>query len=386
MTTLASAGGPSKRHRRGISKRSGRRGACIGVCRRGGRGRTAVSVGESVTVRTGMRGALGMGARLRHDPVLYHEVLEFLRVRPGGVYVDCTTGLGGHSEGILKGLQGSGRLVALDRDSGSIERARTRLGEQFENFSVHHENFKNLSSVLAALEIRSIDGCLLDLGMSSFQLDSGERGFSFQLEGPLDMRMDRDQELTASQLVNELSERAPGGDSMELWRRKVGAQACRSHRCISATGEAAYHDGAGGFGGAGQGSAPGIPSPPRHPGISSTPNCSQSGAHRSGADPDRGCPVSEAGRVSGGHRFSQPRGQNRKADVPARGREVYLSPPPGSLRLSSIRAGLDSDEEARDSIVTGRAAQPSSPKCEAEGSSETDRVGVSVAKGGPITW
>ena len=147
-----------------------------------------------------------MGARLRHDPVLYHEVLEFLRVRPGGVYVDCTTGLGGHSEGILKGLQGSGRLVALDRDSGSIERARTRLGEQFENFSVHHENFKNLSSVLAALEIRSIDGCLLDLGMSSFQLDSGERGFSFQLEGPLDMRMDRDQELTASQLVNELSE------------------------------------------------------------------------------------------------------------------------------------------------------------------------------------
>ena len=206
MTTLASAGGPSKRHRRGISKRSGRRVACIGVCRRGGRGRTAVSVGESVTVRTGMRGALGMGARLRHDPVLYHEVLEFLRVRPGGVYVDCTTGLGGHSEGILKGLQGSGRLVALDRDSGSIERARTRLGEQFENFSVHHENFKNLSSVLAALEIRSIDGCLLDLGMSSFQLDSGERGFSFQLESPLDMRMDRDQELTASQLVNELSE------------------------------------------------------------------------------------------------------------------------------------------------------------------------------------
>ena len=147
-----------------------------------------------------------MGARLRHDPVLYQEVLEFLGVRPGGVYVDCTTGLGGHSEGILKGLQWSGRLVALDRDSGSLERARTRLGEQFGNFSVHHENFKNLPSVLATLEIQSIDGCLLDLGMSSFQLDSGERGFSFQLEGPLDMRMDRDQELTADQLVNELPE------------------------------------------------------------------------------------------------------------------------------------------------------------------------------------
>ena len=147
-----------------------------------------------------------MGARVRHDPVLYHEVLEFLRVRPGGVYIDCTTGLGGHSEGILKRLQGSGRLIALDRDSESLQQARTRLGAQFENFSVHHENFKNLPSVLATLEIQSIDGCLVDLGMSSFQLDSGERGFSFQQEGPLDMRMDRDLELTANQLVNELPE------------------------------------------------------------------------------------------------------------------------------------------------------------------------------------
>ena len=147
-----------------------------------------------------------MGASLRHDPVLYQEVLEFLGVRPGGVYVDCTTGLGGHSAGILGGLQGLGHLVALDRDSGSLEQARKRLAGEFENFTVHHENFKNLPSLLATLEIQSIDGCLLDLGMSSFQLDSGERGFSFQLEGPLDMRMDRDQELTASQLVNELSE------------------------------------------------------------------------------------------------------------------------------------------------------------------------------------
>ena len=134
-----------------------------------------------------------MGARLLHDPVLYHEVLELLRVRPGRVYVDCTTGLGGHSEGILERLQGSGRLIALDRDSESLQRARTRLDAQFENFSAHHENFENLPSILATLEIQSIDGCLLDLGMSSFQLDSGERGFSFQQEGPLDMRMDRDQ-------------------------------------------------------------------------------------------------------------------------------------------------------------------------------------------------
>ncbi len=147
-----------------------------------------------------------MGARLLHDPVLYHEVLELLRVRPGRVYVDCTTGLGGHSEGILERLQGSGRLIALDRDSESLQRVRTRLEAQFENFSAHHENFENLRSILATLEIQSIDGCLLDLGMSSFQLDSGERGFSFQQEGPLDMRMDRDQVLTAEQLVNELPE------------------------------------------------------------------------------------------------------------------------------------------------------------------------------------
>jgi len=206
MTALAVAGDTAKRHRSGIADSSRRGVVCSGERRRGGWGPAALSVGESVPAQTGTRDALGMGANLRHDPVLYHEVLEFFRVRPGGVYVDCTTGLGGHSEGILKGLRGSGRLVALDRDSGSLERARRHLGEEFENFSVHHENFKNLPSVLATLEIQSIDGCLLDLGMSSFQLDSGERGFSFQLEGPLDMRMDRDQELTASQLVNELSE------------------------------------------------------------------------------------------------------------------------------------------------------------------------------------
>ena len=206
MTAPASVGYAPRRVRLRIADPLRRRAACIGRRRCSGQQPAAVSTGESGSARIGTSGVLGMGARLLHDPVLYHEVLELLRVRPGRVYVDCTTGLGGHSEGILERLQGSGRLIALDRDSESLQRARTRLDAQFENFSAHHENFENLPSILATLEIQSIDGCLLDLGMSSFQLDSGERGFSFQQEGPLDMRMDRDQVLTAEQLVNELPE------------------------------------------------------------------------------------------------------------------------------------------------------------------------------------
>jgi 16S rRNA (cytosine1402-N4)-methyltransferase len=206
MTAPASVGYAPRRVRLRIADPLRRRAACIERRRCSGQQPAAVSTGESGSARIGTSGVLGMGARLLHDPVLYHEVLELLRVRPGRVYVDCTTGLGGHSEGILERLQGSGRLIALDRDSESLQRARTRLEAQFENFSAHHENFENLPSILATLEIQSIDGCLLDLGMSSFQLDSGERGFSFQQEGPLDMRMDRDQVLTAEQLVNELPE------------------------------------------------------------------------------------------------------------------------------------------------------------------------------------
>lgn len=142
-----------------------------------------------------------------HTPVLLNESLRLLRVKPGGLHVDCTVGLGGHSHQILSQLQGSGQLIGLDRDGQALEKARERLQTEFGNFRLLHENFKNLGEVLSGLEIHHLDGCLVDLGASLHQLRSPHRGFSFQEEGPLDMRMDTQQRVTAAQLVNELPER-----------------------------------------------------------------------------------------------------------------------------------------------------------------------------------
>lgn len=143
---------------------------------------------------------------MEHLPVLLNESLQLLQVKPGGLYVDCTVGLGGHSHQILSSLQGNGQLIGLDRDKQALEKAQKRLQEPFHNFRLHHENFKNLSELLSRLQIRQVHGCLVDLGVSSYQLGSPERGFSFREEGPLDMRMDTEESVTAAQLVNELSE------------------------------------------------------------------------------------------------------------------------------------------------------------------------------------
>ena len=146
-----------------------------------------------------------MVATVDHMPVLLSEVLDFLRVRKEGVYVDCTQGSGGHSEEILSQLEGTGQLIALDRDQEALDRARERLGSHSKNLQAFHQNFKELPSLLARLGVGAVDGCLLDLGVSSDQLGSPERGFSFRLEGPIDMRMDTRQETTAAQLINECS-------------------------------------------------------------------------------------------------------------------------------------------------------------------------------------
>lgn len=155
-----------------------------------------------------------IAAMVEHKPVLAQKAVEYLQVRPGGVYVDCTVGGGGHSELILKGLSGRGKLITLDRDAESLSLARQRLGES-SLVEFHHENFKNLPLLLRHRRVGRIDGCLVDLGVSAHQLLDPERGFSFQQEGPLDMRMDRRQRISAEQLVNEL----PEPRLAELFRR-----------------------------------------------------------------------------------------------------------------------------------------------------------------------
>ena len=141
-----------------------------------------------------------------HIPVMLEEALDHLRCKPGGTYVDATVGLGGHSQGILEKIQPGGLLIGIDRDKETLERAQARLKPISNGFRLLHDNYKNLPLILNNLATGPVDGILLDLGVSSYQLLSPERGFSFHSDAMLDMRMDRTQQWTAADLVNTLSE------------------------------------------------------------------------------------------------------------------------------------------------------------------------------------
>lgn len=141
-----------------------------------------------------------------HKPVLLREVLKFLCPAPGMVMVDCTLGGGGHSKAILEKILPGGRLLAFDQDLEAIAAARQVLSPFGEdNFQIFHRNFRELANVLANTAYEKVDGILLDLGVSSYQLDQGERGFSYQHDAPLDMRMDRTKGQDAAALVNNAS-------------------------------------------------------------------------------------------------------------------------------------------------------------------------------------
>jgi 16S rRNA (cytosine1402-N4)-methyltransferase len=140
-----------------------------------------------------------------HTPVLLQESLEALAVRSGGFYVDGTVGLGGHASEVLRRSAPNGRLLATDRDLEALDQARRTLAPFGDRVSFEHAEIRELPSRLAD---RPADGILLDLGVSSLQLDDASRGFSFRTEGPLDMRMDRSRGETAAEVVNRLPERA----------------------------------------------------------------------------------------------------------------------------------------------------------------------------------
>jgi len=144
-----------------------------------------------------------------HEPVLLAETLELLDVRPDGTYVDATVGTAGHARAVLERLGPKGRLIGLDRDGEVLPLAHRRLQavETEGRFELHHAEFATLGDLLSRCGVEFVDGILADLGMSSWQLDWAERGFSHALDGPLDMRLDRSQTTTASDLVNRLPER-----------------------------------------------------------------------------------------------------------------------------------------------------------------------------------
>jgi len=141
-----------------------------------------------------------------HTPVMLNEVLSYLNLSPGKVIVDATVGTAGHSKAILERITPGGRLIGIDRDEESLSIARERLGNFSGSFDLVHGNFIDIDAILNNLDIKKVDGMLFDLGISSFQLDDPKRGFSFQNEGPLDMRLDRTSYISAYDLVNNLNE------------------------------------------------------------------------------------------------------------------------------------------------------------------------------------
>ena len=140
-----------------------------------------------------------------HIPVMLKETVNFLEPWRGGNYIDCTLGGGGHSEEILLAMNGQGNLIGIDRDSEAIKRASKKLGN-FQNFQAVKGAFGDIENIINSLDIKNINGCIFDLGVSSHQLDEAQRGFSFRLESDLDMRMDHDQNLTAYDIINKYTE------------------------------------------------------------------------------------------------------------------------------------------------------------------------------------
>ena len=177
-----------------------------------------------------------------HVSVMLCETVDLLGVREGGVYVDGTLGGGGHSAEILRRLNGTGHLYGIDRDADALAAATTRLSGAG-NFTAIRGNFHDVTALLAAQGVKKIDGMMIDLGVSSYQLDTAERGFSYHADAPLDMRMDQRQALTAATIVNTYSKeeltRILRDYAEEKWAARI-ADIIAEHRAkkpIETTGE-----------------------------------------------------------------------------------------------------------------------------------------------------
>jgi 16S rRNA (cytosine1402-N4)-methyltransferase len=172
----------------------------------------------------------------QHTPVLVEETIDWLAVKPDRFYVDATVGLGGHAIEIVRRLGAGGQLLGLDQDAQALEIARARLAEFGDKVTLVHANFSQIGEVFAERRLPPADGVLADLGVSSMQLDFGERGFSFRARGPLDMRMDREAAETAADIVNTAEEKELADllyqygeerDSRRIARRIVRARPIR---------------------------------------------------------------------------------------------------------------------------------------------------------------
>lgn len=185
-----------------------------------------------------------MALDFAHIPVLFRETIDSLNIQPEGIYVDGTLGGAGHASEVASHLTGAGRLIGIDQDREAIAAATARLQPFAERVTIVHSNYEHMVEVLDRLEVPEVNGILLDLGVSSHQLDDAERGFSYRYDAPLDMRMDRDDNsLTARDIVNEYEEKEITAILRDFGEEKFASSIAR-HICqarekkpIETTGE-----------------------------------------------------------------------------------------------------------------------------------------------------
>ena len=187
-----------------------------------------------------MSGCLSHTPKLLHETVLLHEAIEALQIKPDGIYVDCTFGRGGHSQLILQKLGAMGRLIALDKDPEAVAAGQAITDPRF---VMMHSGFAHLTELLGKLAIEKVDGVLLDLGVSSPQLDDEQRGFSFRFDAPLDMRMDTSSGQTAAEWLASVNESLLGEVIRDYGEERFATQiaralvAARQEKIISTTRE-----------------------------------------------------------------------------------------------------------------------------------------------------
>src|SRR6266704_2619467 len=167
----------------------------------------------------------------RHTPVLAEQVIQFLNPRPGGFFIDATVGAGGHSRVILELTAPDGKLLAIDQDESALAQAGQELAVFGPRVVFVHANFREVALVAAEHGFSECDGVLADIGISSMMVDDPSRGFSFMREGPLDMRMDRTQPLTAAEVLNTFSEKDIAGILFHYGEERRSRAIARANRC-----------------------------------------------------------------------------------------------------------------------------------------------------------
>ena len=169
----------------------------------------------------------GVKLEFKHKPVMLKECIDGLNIKANGIYVDGTLGGAGHSKEIVKKLSNEGLLIGIDRDEEALEAAKQNLKE-FKNIKYVHDNHDNIKNILERLQIDKVDGILLDLGVSSYQLDERNRGFSYLGDNDLDMRMDKNQELTAKEVINSYEEEKLANIIYEYGEERFSRQIARN--------------------------------------------------------------------------------------------------------------------------------------------------------------